>query len=56
MTIKIIGLLIGILILVSGIYYLIKCRHDAESKKIYIIFSIVGLIICAVTGALLIPF
>lgn len=33
MAIKIIGLIIGILVLGAGIYYLIKEKHDPESKK-----------------------
>lgn len=33
MTVKIIGLIIGILVLCAGIYYLVKEKHDPESKK-----------------------
>lgn len=33
MSVKIIGLIIGILILVSGIYYLTRESNDPESKK-----------------------
>ena len=34
MAIKIIGLIIGILVLCAGLYYLIKEKRDPESKKI----------------------
>ena len=39
---KIIGLIIGILVLGAGIYYLAKEKHDPESKKIYAVVSIIG--------------
>ena len=42
MAVKIIGLIIGILVLSTGIYYLSKEKHDPESKKIYSIVSIIG--------------
>ena len=42
MIIKIMGLIIGILILGAGIYYLAKEKDDPESKKIYTIVSAVG--------------
>ena len=53
MTIKIIGLIIGILVLGTGIYYLAKEKHDPESKKIYTVISIVGGLAAAVCAALL---
>ena len=53
MTIKIIGLIIGILVLCAGLYYLIKEKHDPESKKIYSIVSVIGGIITAVCAVLL---
>ena len=53
MAIKIIGLIIGVLVLGAGIYYLMKEKHDPESKKIYTIVSIVGGIIAAVCAVLL---
>ena len=52
MAIKIIGLIIGALVLGAGIYYLAKERRDPESRKIYAIVSAVGGVI-AVTCALL---
>ena len=45
MLIKVIGLVIGLLILCAGIYYLSKEKNDPESKKIYSVISIVGTII-----------
>ena len=53
MAVKIIGLIIGILVLCAGIYYLVKKKHDPESKKIYTIVSVVGGVIAAVCAALL---
>ncbi len=53
MAIKIIGLIIGILVLGAGIYYLVKEKHDPESKKIYTIVCIIGFIIIAVCAILL---
>ena len=50
----IIGLIIGILVLAAGIYYLAKEKNDAESKKIYAIASAVGGIIAVVCVILLI--
>lgn len=45
MIFNMIGLVIGILILGAGIYYLSKDKNDPESKKIYGITSIVGAVI-----------
>lgn len=38
----IIGILIGLLVLGTGIYYLHQEKHDSESRKIYTIVSVVG--------------
>lgn len=54
MAIKIIGLIIGVLILGAGIYYLIKEKNDPESKKIYSVISIAGAIISVACVLLLI--
>ena len=54
MAIKIIGLIIGILVFGTGIYYLVKEKHDPESKKIYTIVSVIGGIIAAACALLLI--
>ena len=53
MAIKIIGLIIGVLVLGGGVYYLTKEKHDPESKKIYTVISIVGAIVAAVCAVLL---
>ena len=51
MVIKILGLLIGVLVLGAGVYYLTKEKHDPESKKIYTVVSIVGALVAV--GSLL---
>ena len=48
MVIKIIGLVIGLLVLAAGLYYLAKEKEDREAKKIYSIVSAVGGIVAAV--------
>ena len=53
MAAKIIGIVIGIAILIAGIYYLVKEKHDAESKKIYGVVSAVGAVVCIVSALLL---
>ena len=53
MAIKIIGLIIGILVLGAGIYYLTREKHDPKSKKIYMVVSIVGTIVAVVCAVLL---
>ena len=53
MAVKIIGLIIGILVLGAGIYYLVKEKHDPESKKIYTVISVIGGIVTAACAALL---
>ena len=52
--IKIIGLVIGALILAAGIYYLAKEKHDPESRKIYTVVSEAGGLIAAVCVLLLV--
>lgn len=42
MMFSIIGMLVGFMILVGGLYYIIKEKNDKESRKIYGIASIVG--------------
>jgi len=54
MVFKIIGLIIGIVVLGTGIYYLAKEKHDPESKKIYTVVSAVGGVIALVCALLLI--
>ena len=53
MAFKIIGLIIGILVLVAGIYYLAKEKNDPESKKIYTIVSVLGGVVAAACAVLL---
>lgn len=43
-AVKIIGLIIGILVLGAGVYFLVKEKQDPESRKIYTVVSV----ICAV--------
>ena len=49
MVIGIIGIIIGLLVLGAGIYYLIKDKNDAESKKIYSIISGIGALVTVVS-------
>ncbi len=42
MTVAIIGLIIGLLVLGAGLYYLVKEKNDPESKKIYGVISLAG--------------
>ncbi len=51
--IKIMGVIIGLLIAMFGLYYLIKEKKDLESKKIYSIFICVGFIVCTISIFLL---
>ena len=45
MTIAIIGIIIGALILAAGAYYLVKEKHDPESRKIYSVISVIGAVV-----------
>ncbi len=54
MLIKIIGLLVGLLVLGLGIYYLVKEKDDPESRKIYTVISVIGGIVAALCVVLLI--
>ena len=45
MIFNLIGLIIGLAILIAGVFYLIKEKDDKESAKIYGIISAVGGII-----------
>lgn len=42
MIVKIIGMIIGALVLGVGLFYLVKEKNDPESRKIYGIISAVG--------------
>ena len=48
MAVKIIGTIIGALILIAGLYYLKTEKNDAESKKIYTIVGVIGGVVFAV--------
>lgn len=48
MAVKIIGTIIGALILIAGLYYLKTEKNDPESKKIYTIVSVIGGMVFAV--------
>ena len=54
MVIKIIGLIVGILVLAAGVYYYAKEKHDPESRKIYSVISLIGVILAAVCAVLLV--
>ncbi len=54
MVYQIIGLIIGLLVLIAGIYYLIKEKNDPESKKIYSIISTLGALVSVVCVLMLI--
>ena len=54
MVIGIIGIIIGLLVLGAGIYYLIKEKKDPESKKIYSIVSVVGAVVTVVAAVILV--
>ena len=54
MLVKIIGLVVGILVLCAGLYYLAKEKKDPESKRIYTIVSLVGAVIAVVCVLLLV--
>ena len=54
MVIGIIGIVIGLLVLGAGIYYLIKEKNDKESKKIYGITSGIGVVVTVVAAVILI--
>ena len=46
---QIIGLIIGLLLLAAGLYYLNQNKNDTESRKIYgITAAIVVAVVCAV--------
>lgn len=53
MIIKIIGLIIGVLLLGMGIFYLVKEKDDKESRKIYTTVSVIGAVIAIVCVILL---
>lgn len=54
MAAKIIGLVIGILVLAAGVYYLGKEKNAPESRKIYGVISAVGGVVAVVCALLII--
>lgn len=54
MIIGIVGIVIGLMVLIAGIYYLVKEKNDAESKKIYGIVTAVGSVVVIVSIVILI--
>lgn len=54
MVIKIIGLIIGIMLLGAGVSSLGKSKDDPEAKKIYTITSVIGAVIAVACAALLV--
>ena len=54
MAAKIIGLVMGILVLAAGVYYLGKEKNDPESRKIYGVISAVGGVVAVVCALLII--
>ena len=46
--INVIGLIIGILVLIGGLFYLIKEKEDMESRKIYLIAALIGAVIAII--------
>lgn len=55
MAAKIIGLVVGLLVLAVGVYYLGKEKNDPESRKIYGVISTVGGVGAVVCVLLLVP-
>ena len=53
MTIKIIGLAIGLLVLGAGVYYLSQEKADAEARRIYLWIGAAGGAVAAVCALLL---
>ena len=48
--ITMIGMVIGVILAAAGIFYLIKERHDPESKKIYTCVTITGVLFAAIAA------
>ncbi|MCD8029147.1 MAG: hypothetical protein LUF02_10960 [Erysipelotrichaceae bacterium] len=44
MSFNVIGLFISVMILVGGLYYLFQYKDDKESRNIYLIVSLIGLV------------
>lgn len=53
MAAKIIGLVVGLLVLAVGVYYLGNEKNDPESRKIYGVISTVGGVVAVVCALLI---
>ena len=53
MIFKLIVLVVGLLLLGAGIFFLAKEKHDPESRKIYSVVSAVGAVMTIVAALLL---
>lgn len=51
MIVEIIAVVIGMMLVCAGVYYLIKEKNDVESKKIYTVTLLIGVLI--IIGALI---
>lgn len=49
MIISVLGMAIGVLVAIAGIYYLVKDRHDRNSVKIYGIIGGVGAVVFVIS-------
>lgn len=45
MVITVVGLVIGVMILGAGLYFLAKNKNDAESRRIYGVIAAIGAVI-----------
>ena len=54
MIVKILGMIIGILVLATCLYHLSKEKADPEARKIYTVISVIGAIIFVVALLLII--
>lgn len=54
LVIGIIGIIIGLLVIGAGLYYLVKEKHDPESKKIYSIVSVIGAVVTVAAAVILV--
>ena len=53
MTVKIIGIIIGLLVFAAGLYYHAQEKDDPQSRKIYTIAAVAGGVLAAVCALLL---
>lgn len=51
---SIVGIVIGLALLAAGVFYLVKEKNDAESRKIYGTVCVVGAVIAAASAAVLV--